>query len=242
MRPVAKGNVPTDPKGEEIVFKKYARSRRYLIDRIGEYCSYCERKIQANLAVEHVRPKKTNPDLKLSWDNFLLGCTNCNSTKGDKKVVLEEFVWPDMDPTFEYFSYDASGVVKVNENITDENLRKRIEATIELVGLQNRAPKKGSIAWQEASDRRHEHRMKAYIDSREASDTYKKANKAVRELMRGYIEMIVVADGFWTIWMEAFEEFPEVTEMLKNCIPGTRWEEVVEIDESSAEVVLDMEG
>ncbi len=65
MRPIVKGANPTDENGVEIIFTKYARARRYLIDRIGEYCSYCERKIEANLAVEHVQPKDTNPDLLL---------------------------------------------------------------------------------------------------------------------------------------------------------------------------------
>ena len=52
MRPVFKGENPKDTNNNDIIFTEYARSRRYLIDRIGEYCSYCERKIEASLAVE----------------------------------------------------------------------------------------------------------------------------------------------------------------------------------------------
>ncbi|MEZ4852315.1 MAG: HNH endonuclease, partial [Bacteroidia bacterium] len=69
MRPIIKGAIPKNNEGLDIVFPDYKYARRYLIDRIGEYCSYCERKIEANLAVEHVQPKSLNPDLELSWDN-----------------------------------------------------------------------------------------------------------------------------------------------------------------------------
>lgn len=222
MRPVKKGEVPKDDNGSDIVFKEYARSRRYLIDRIGEYCSYCERKIQANLAVEHVQPKDSNPDLALSWDNFLLACTNCNSTKGDKVVVLKNFVWPDTDPTFDYFSYDESGVVKVSGNVVDQDLRKKIEETIKLVGLQKLPPKSGTVEWEEASDRRNEHRRKAYINSERCRDVYRKASEAEKNSMLDLIKIVVIADGFWTIWMNAFEEFPEMVDTLRDCIPGTR--------------------
>ncbi len=222
MRPVTKGAVPQDENGAEIVFKEYARSRRYLIDRIGEYCSYCERKIQANLAVEHVQPKDSNPELALSWDNFLLGCTNCNSTKGDKEVVIKNFVWPDIDDTFNYFSYDDSGVVKVDEEILDPDLRKRIDETIKLVGLQKSSPKLGTADWEKASDRRNEHRRKAYMNSMRYRETYRKASEAEKNLMLDLIKTVVVADGFWTIWMKAFRDFPEMTDSLKVCLPGTR--------------------
>ncbi len=39
--------------------------------------------IATNLAVEHIQPKDDEryPELEGSWDNYLLGCVNCNSTK-----------------------------------------------------------------------------------------------------------------------------------------------------------------
>lgn len=223
MRQVDKGNAPTDKEGKEIIFKEYARSRRYLIDRIGEYCSYCERKIQANLAVEHVRPKSLNPELALIWNNFLLGCTNCNSTKGSKQIVLSNFVWPDTDPTFGYFKYDKSGIVKVADGVSNENLRAKINNTIRLVGLDKPAPRAGAADWERASDRRHEHRLKSFIDANRYSSFYKDASPEVKQAAKDLIRTIVIADGFWSIWITAFSDFPEMVNVLKTCIPGTKY-------------------
>lgn len=220
MRPVTKGSNPTD-EGDAIVFKKYARARRYLIDRIGEYCSYCERKIEASLAVEHVQPKDSNPSLALEWSNFLLGCTNCNSTKGDKPIILSDFVWPDTDNTFNYFAYDNSGIVNIPFNITDVNLRQRIQNMLDLVGLQKHPPRKGTVAWKEASDRRFEHRIQAWVDTNDSMQKYNAATDDIRQVMLPLIATIVVNQGFWSIWMNVFSSFPEVQIELINNFSGT---------------------
>ncbi|HEU0014624.1 MAG TPA: HNH endonuclease signature motif containing protein [Longimicrobium sp.] len=60
----------------------YGFARPVLIARIGAYCSYCEMPLAANLAVEHVLPRKWFPELQLAWSNFLLCCPICNSIKG----------------------------------------------------------------------------------------------------------------------------------------------------------------
>ena len=172
MRPIIKGETPTDNAGNTIVFSEYARSRRYLIDRIGEYCSYCERKIEANLAVEHVQPKDSNPQLALEWSNFLLGCTNCNSTKGKKQVILNEYVWPDIDDTYSYFLYNHTGIVQVSPEINDPNLMLKIQKMLDLVGLQKSPPRTGSADWEKASDRRYEHRIQAWVDANRYMKNY----------------------------------------------------------------------
>jgi hypothetical protein len=66
----------------------YPNARRAMIDRIGQYCSYCELPIVANLAIEHVVPKTSFPLLATRWSNFLLACAACNSKKGS----LPEYV------------------------------------------------------------------------------------------------------------------------------------------------------
>ena len=101
MRPIERGGCPVDNNQQKIVFSHYSDARGELIKRMGQYFSYCEMKLDASLAVEHVQPKKArgsnvvNQTLLLDWENFLLACTNCNSTKGNKPVVLTDYVWPD---------------------------------------------------------------------------------------------------------------------------------------------------
>ncbi len=217
MRPVNKGNVPQE-KGVDVTFNEYSRSRRYLIDRIGEYCSYCERKLVANLAVEHVKPKATNPGLRLNWDNFLLGCTNCNSTKGDKPVVLNDFIWADQDNSFEFFDYNSSGLVSAINTLSQAD-QVRVNATIDLVGLDKASPKKGTVRWQEASDRRQEHRIQALIESTNYAASY--GNCHDKTLYRDLLITIVKHSGFWSIWMHAFSAYPEVQRELILAFPGT---------------------
>ncbi len=221
MRPVHKGSTPKDDSENNIIFTEYSRSRRYLIDRIGEFCSYCERKIEANLAVEHVRPKDSNPDLRLVWENFLLACTNCNSTKGSKPVILNKFVWPDNDNTYQYFSYDESGIVNIALSVRDNNLKEKIQDTLDLVGLQKRPPRIGSADWERASDRRYEHRIQAWSEANHYAIQYQNVSNEIKEVMLPLITTIVSHQGFWSIWMKVFVAFPEVQIELINNFPGT---------------------
>lgn len=220
MRPVSKGSTPTDDNGSEIKFKEYSRARHYLIDRIGEYCSYCERKIPASLAVEHVQPKSLNKSLELEWSNFLLGCTNCNSTKGDDDVSLNDYIWPDSGNTYELFEYGTDGLVKPTQKLSSD-LQRKAEAMIDLVGLDKKSPRKGTVAWQENSDRRQKHRIQAIIDSDRYCTMYSNAEDTVKTMMKELLTTIVLEQGFWSIWMHAFDDYPEIQKEFIESYVGT---------------------
>src|SRR5688572_22629383 len=91
-RPVDKGAAPR-------VYAAYQEAGSDLQARLGDYCSYCERRIETHLAVEHVQPKVRRASLRTSWRNFLLGCVHCNSCKGKKRIALHSYYWPDRDNT-----------------------------------------------------------------------------------------------------------------------------------------------
>ena len=82
MRPVERGTAPR-------TYSQYSDAIGDLEERLGTYCSYCERRLPISLAVEHVVPKDLHPELKTEWTNFLLGCTNCNSVKADQPVEVD---------------------------------------------------------------------------------------------------------------------------------------------------------
>lgn len=103
MRPVLRGDTPTDEEGRAIEYGDYKDARDDLIDRMGDYCSYCEVALHSQVDVEHVQPKSLNPELELEWKNFLLACGNCNSIKGNKEVELSDYYWPDQDNTLRAF-------------------------------------------------------------------------------------------------------------------------------------------
>lgn len=64
MRPIDRGMCPKDITGNIKKFSKYQDARGDLIDKLGEYCSYCEMQLDASLAVEHVQPK-SNPTIAI---------------------------------------------------------------------------------------------------------------------------------------------------------------------------------
>ncbi len=220
MRPVNKDLEPLNADGTVVSFPEYTRSRRCLIDAIGKYCSYCERLIPASLAVEHIQPKTHNANLELVWSNLLLACTNCNSTKGHINVVLANYFWPDRDNTYVKFSYDLSGFVKANLTLNAVEALKA-NNTIKLLGLDRIQPTSGTANWQQASDRRYEHRLQAFIDANKYASIYSNASLAERIVYIGFL-IDIAKKGFWSIWMNAFQNFPEVQKELILQFKGTR--------------------
>jgi hypothetical protein len=217
MRPVLRGACPQDEHGQEVRFSEYTHARRDLIGRLGEYCSYCEMQLDASLAVEHVQPKKPPgakaalPERELAWGNFLLACTNCNSTKWNTDVVLGDYLWPDRDNTFHSLSYSEGGRI---DSATGPQ-KAQADRLIALVGLQ-KAP--DTV---EASDRR-------WLNRREAWDMAVRAKERLARCpgddMKEQIIETVQAKGFWSIWMTVFKNDADMQARLIAALPGTRTE------------------
>jgi uncharacterized protein (TIGR02646 family) len=215
MRPVVRGDCPHDDQGNEIRFSEYQQARRELIRRLGEYCSYCEMHLDASLAVEHVKPKKPPgaaaalPERELDWGNFLLACTNCNSTKGDTDVALEDYLWPDRDDTFHALQYSVGGVIDAAPGVH----QAKAALLIKLVGLQQQADT------DRASDRRWLNRREAWDQATRAKELL---GRCPREEMREQIVMTALAKGFWSVWMTVFGDDPEMVRRFLLALPGTR--------------------
>ena len=191
MRPVERGD---DPSGGTWTTWKDAGAVA-LAQRIGQYCSYCERYLPYSAAVEHVRPKKPNPALAGSWDNWLLACPNCNSIKGGKDLDVDEYLWPDRDNTARAFSYGEGGAVQVTDDDAVAAVAVLAESLYELVGLD----RKPGHAHFSQLDRR-------WMDRRDAFDL------AMMFLEDLYIatnsrQCAVLAarkQGFFSTWMAVF--------------------------------------
>lgn len=67
---------------------QYTNAHHDLISTVGYYCSYCGIPVGIGVHVEHKLPKLSYPDRAVLWDNFLLACDNCNSSKGEKPSRL----------------------------------------------------------------------------------------------------------------------------------------------------------
>lgn len=199
--------------GTPVVFATYGDAARYLRDRLGRFCSYCERKIPVNLAVEHVVPKSQKPELEKDWGNFLLACTNCNSQKRDKPVEPADYLWPDTDDTLAAFTYEPSGAIKVAEGL-DPAQQAKAQALLSLVGL-DLPPEQAT-----AADYRHKDRLEQWGKARVALGMLALAPDHTRDKTRAAI-VTLATDGY-SIWATVFRGDPAVLAGLANKYPGTR--------------------
>ncbi|MEK8016526.1 MAG: HNH endonuclease [Candidatus Parabeggiatoa sp.] len=217
MRPVERGYIPTDNQGQPKHNKQYAQAQSELINRIGEYCSYCERPIKTHLAIEHIQSKAYQPQLTLSWDNFLLGCGNCNATKGTHvrdDVTQSHYYWPHLDNTFRAFVYKQGGIIKVNPALNAAE-RKKAQKTLELTGL-DRHPNASTKPT--PKDKRWNHRRQVWDLAQQA-----KRLLALNDNpdMRKFIVKNAKAHGFWSIWMSLFQDDPDMLNRFIQAFPGT---------------------
>ena len=208
MRPVDKGAAPT-------AYARYQDAGADLRERLGDYCSYCERQIETHLAVEHVQPKSVVPALSTDWANFLLACANCNSSKGDTPVSLSDYFWPDADNTMRAFEYLPGGLIDPRPSLVPAMVAKAV-ATLELTGLDRfpdndgRAPTTSDQRWL----RRHEAWAKAerYRDVLARQDMIE-----VREL----IVDVATSRGEFSIWWTVFAGDIDMRRRFREAFIGT---------------------
>jgi uncharacterized protein (TIGR02646 family) len=223
MRPVVRGK-------NTKVFKDYKYARKDLIDRLGQYCSYCEMPLGSSLAVEHILPQALFTDETTNWENFCLACPNCNSTKKSpmekkwqdswqylnitsaKIAARDEFYWIDQDNTFRAFEYCEGGLVKVNPSLASEEEIVAKE-TIKMVGL-DKTPKPDL----QMKDRRWINRREAWDKAKMSLDNLGKCNV---EEMRNQILQQAVAQGFFSVWMTVFKDDTDMLNRFINAFPGT---------------------
>lgn len=208
MRPVDRGAAPA-------VYARYQEAAADLQARLGDFCSYCERQIETHLAVEHIRPKSLNAALENEWTNFLLGCANCNSSKGDMAVNLVDFLWPDTDNTLRAFAYSRGGLLAVDPAITQEVAAKAI-ATIALLGLDKYPGNAGREPT--SADKRWLRRQEAW----------QKAQKCHAELQqhdtpefRQIIVDLAITGGLFSIWWTVFNGDIDMRRRLREAFIGT---------------------
>ncbi|KEO83534.1 HNH endonuclease [Tumebacillus flagellatus] len=211
MRPIERGTHPVNPNGIAVSFSHYSDARIHLIDHLGEYCSYCEMKLESGLAVEHVKPKSRHPQLERTWENFLLACPNCNPTKGDEDedVHLPDYVWPDSDDTHLAFTYNPDG--RVLAALTP--MHTQAQNMLQLVGL-DKIPLP-----HESSDRRLRNRHTKYQMAlryhRELSQ--RPDDKQYRQI----ITDLAKESGYWSVWVTVFRDDPDMIRRFNEAYPGT---------------------
>lgn len=230
MRPVRRGASPISGN-----FSDYKQAKPYLVSRIGSnlfkglhiasYCSYCERSITTELAVEHLQPKGLEVNgiqlyahLVGTWTNFLLACKNCNSTKSSKNVVLSDFLLPDRDNTFIAYEYLQDGTIDIKA--LPGHLYNCAEKTLKLVGLDKAVVYTTDENGRTIALDRVSQRMQIWLlalDSKNDLDLEPNS-----EGTKNGVVKTALASGFFSIWMKVFEDNADMRNRLIDAFAGTR--------------------
>lgn len=214
MRPIHRGDSPIQND-----FENYRDSFPYLVARLGSFCSFCERRIATNLAVEHIQPKDPDlyPELEGRWNNYLLGCVNCNSTKGHKDVRLDRYYLPDRDNTFFAFIYLADGTIQPREGLSNAQ-KQTAKRTLELTGLE----KERSVATDEHGNEvavdRVGQRMETWLTAEMSKEDLAAAPS---DALRRQIVRTAVEAGYFSVWMTVFEDDTAMRQLLIEGFIGT---------------------
>jgi hypothetical protein len=216
MRPVLRSSSP-----QEQEFEPYTKSLPYLVSRLGSYCSYCERHVQANLAVEHIQPKGLAQYAHLTgtWTNFLLGCVNCNSTKLNKDVVFEQLLLPDRDNTALAFDYPQDGSVVPSEFAKNNGYEGLCKATLKLTGLDKVPARTADENDNLVALERVSQRMQTWLLALDML-TLIETNDSPE--LRTAITKLASKSGFFSIWMKAFQRDRDMRLRILEAYPGTR--------------------
>lgn len=211
MRPVHRGRAPHRN------YSKYQDAIGDLENRLGTYCSYCERRLPICLAVEHVVPKSRSRQLSKSWSNFLLGCTNCNSVKKAKPTNDRDFLWPDKDNTLRAFSYVQGGLVNIANGLSPQ-VESKADKLRRLVGLHRHPGFLRNIDKPTARDNRWSQREEVWqLAVRHKKTLIDNNSTTVRSLIvdaaRGY--------GFFSVWMSVFENDRDMRRRFFAAFMGT---------------------
>lgn len=210
MRPVNRGTAPT-------AYPRYEDAKQDLVNRLGSYCSYCERRIPTLLAVEHIQPKALPQysHLETEWTNFLLGCVNCNSAKSNTPVEFDDFLMPDRDNTFAAFVYDEFGTVEPHPDI-DPAVKVLATALRDLTALNRMEHPKWDEGAAFSALERVGQRVQAWLQAKEARCDFDAGWTCARAVARE-----AAATGFFSIWMAAFDGAIEVRQAIIDAFPNT---------------------
>jgi uncharacterized protein (TIGR02646 family) len=212
MRPVVRGVPPVDDAGNPVLYKDYKDARDELIRRMGDYCSYCEIALHSQIDVEHVLPKTLHPESKLKWSNFLLACGNCNSTKLNKPVVLQDFYWPDQDNTARVFVYEQDKPPQIADDPAVD--AEKAQRTLELTGI-DRVPGHPRLS---NRDRRWLKRFEAWSIALQVANLIQQHDT---NEMRSLAVQVALGRGFWSVWFAVFRDDRDMRRRLIESFPGT---------------------
>lgn len=110
-----------------------SRIKEQLQQLQGGLCIYCERKLNDNGHIDHVKPKSQRRDLTFRYDNMVCSCnsrTTCGHFKRDRFLPIEP--GPDCNKSF-YLHFD--GTLRPHSRMAGEG--QGVQDTLDILGLNN---------------------------------------------------------------------------------------------------------
>lgn len=209
MRPIDRGPAPRS-------YAAYGEAVDDLAERLGRYCSYCERRLATHLAVEHMAPKNEHRNRMIEWSNFLLGCVNCNSVKGNQVVSDEDVLWPDRHNTMLAIEYLPGGFIRTSGEL-DDGLSRRARGLVDLVGLDRH----DAQGWPSPTDRdrRWSQREEVWRAAEYSRSRFERLGESEEAI--GLVLEAATGHGFFSVWMAVFRRHASVRRALIEGCPGT---------------------
>ncbi len=227
MRPVDRGNTPQVARANKTV-ADYKDWRQDLLDRIGNYCSYCNMVLNDSPQVEHVvlkNPQAGQPaGALLAWDNMLLACGPCNRAKSNNPNSTATHYIPDFHNTHLVFDYividhpkksNQKACIPIPKNTINNNQQAKARNTIDLCKLDKLTMNP------RATDLRWKYRFEAWHS---ANLIWRISWNNWTGNTDDFIPLLVdaaTAKGFFSVWFEAFNDIPNVKKALINGFTGT---------------------
>ena len=213
MRPISK-TTRTNDDGSPLTFTKWGDAKIELQKELGSYCSFCERVgYSSSLDVEHILAKglPKYAHLIYRWDNFLLGCKNCNPTKGMKDFDINDTYMPHLNNLLCFIEVSDGGTLKIKAGLREDDHRRTMNF-INLIGL-DRDPAHTHYS---NKDDRWTKRMEAWDKAVDFRSDYH--NQKIR--LERIMDMALLS-GYWSVWMTVFNRYSEVKAELISRFGGT---------------------
>lgn len=232
MRPIDKGTVPKIDHEDKTV-SDYKDWREDLLERIGNYCAYCNMLLNDSPQVEHVAPKSSHPQLQLNWNNMLLACGPCNRAKSNHAYDNETHYMPDYHNTQIAFEYIVVAHPKRKKLMACIPVPRELDL-VEFAKAQKTIDlfKLDSITSNpRATDLRWKYRFEAFASSRLWRESWDNWGKNMQDVFIPLLIDAAKGKGFFSIWFDCFIDVSSIKKALIENFPGTRKSCFSEIDE-----------
>ena len=228
MRPIERGQVPKNDDKMSKTVTDYRNWRKDLIERLGNYCSFCEMRLNDSPQVEHVVAQNLDPKLALKWTNLLLACGPCNRAKSNHPCPPQTHYLPTRHNTFLPFlfsittnprqSNEAASFVVVNTNL-QANQQIKAQNTLSLCQLDTDFTAIGSE--QRVTDLRWRYRLEAIKKAKMCRQDWD--DWAHQTVPTQFIRLLIAVakGGFWSVWFKVFEDVQAIREALVTEFVGT---------------------